>query len=292
MSIAFALAAAAITPAPVPLAPHVAPGLVTIWTSKALTPDMVRIAHELAAKGVHVSIRSAGSDVAVAGLYTGIADVAVIGRSATPSERQAFEWIRQRPPAEEVLMHGSAGIPAHSPALAILVNRRNPLAALSPDQLMRLFTAPAPQYWRDYGVEGSLAARPIHLHMADATSGTGRFFRDAALGGRNQWAWNRIVEHGQGDSSGRAVAAAIAKDPAALGIGETGTAKGLRIIPLRIGEALVAPTPHEVVTGRYPLSRTIYAYFDRPENTAVRPEIRAFIAQAKSDARRDSDDTE
>jgi len=292
MSIAFVLAAAAITPAPVPLASHAAPGIVTVWTSKALAPDMARVARELETKGVHVSIRSAGSDVAIAGLYTGIADVAVIGRSATPSERQAFEWIRQRPPAEEALMHGSADRPAYSPALAILVNRRNPLVALSPDQLSHLFTAPAPQYWRDYGVKGPLGARPIHLHMADATSGTGRFFRDAALGGRNQWAWNRIVEHGQSDASGRAVAAAIAKDPAALGIGETGTAKGLRVVPLRIGEALIAPTPHEVSTGRYPLSRTIYAYFDRPENTAVRPEIRAFIAQAKSDAQRGSNDTE
>jgi phosphate transport system substrate-binding protein len=285
MSLAL-LVAAAIAPAPVPLVPHAVAGTVAVWTSAALAPKVARIARAVERKGVHVVVKAPGSDVAIAGLYTGLADIALIGRKATPSEKQAFEWIRQRPPAEQPLMHGSAGTPAHSPALAILVNRANPLAALSSDQLVRLFTATGPQFWRDYGVRGPLGARRIHLHIPDAASGTGRFFRDAALGGRNQLAWSRIAEHRQNDNAGAAVARAVAADPAALGIGEIDTAGNVRVVPLQVDGTPVAPSAATVHSGRYPLSRTIFAYFDQPKEAPVRPEIQAFLDSAEAEARR------
>jgi hypothetical protein len=39
-----------------------------------------------------------GSDTGMAGLYTGEADIALLGRPATASELQAFEWVFRRPP--------------------------------------------------------------------------------------------------------------------------------------------------------------------------------------------------
>lgn len=270
--------ATAISVKPLPPATQTVPGTVTVWTSLALSPAVRRIAARVeAAHPYHVAVKAVGSDVAFAGLYTGRADVAVIGRAATDSEKQAFEWIWQHPPADQPLMHGSAGSPAHSPALALLVNRRNPIAALDMDQLRRLFTDPTPQRWRDYGVRGRLGAKSIRLHIADPSSGTGRFFRETALEGHSQMVWDRIVEHGATDTAGQAVARAVAADPAALGIGETATARGVRVIPLRDAGVPIAPSPVAVRTGRYPLSRTLHAFFDR---AAVRPEVRAFLDEA------------
>ena len=39
-----------------------------------------------------------GSDTGMAGLYTGEADIALLGRTATASELQAFEWVFRHPP--------------------------------------------------------------------------------------------------------------------------------------------------------------------------------------------------
>jgi phosphate transport system substrate-binding protein len=270
--------AAAISMKPLPPTAQVVPNMVTVWTSPALAPLARRIAARVeAAHRYRVTVRAAGSDVAFAGLYTGLADVALIGRDATDSEKQAFEWIWQRPPADQPLIRGSAGTPAQSPALAILVNRRNSIASLDLEQLRRMFTAATPQHWRDYGVHGPLGAMPIHLHMADASSGTGRFFRETALEGRSQMIWDRIIEHGASDASGEAVARAVAADPAALGIGETDTAADVRVIPLVVAGTAVMPSPADVRTSRYPLSRTLHAYFDRP---AIRPEVQAFLDEA------------
>jgi phosphate transport system substrate-binding protein len=48
---------------------------------------------------VRVAFHMTGSDTGMAGLYTGEADIALLGRTATPSELQAFEWVFRHPPA-------------------------------------------------------------------------------------------------------------------------------------------------------------------------------------------------
>jgi phosphate transport system substrate-binding protein len=45
-----------------------------------------------------VALHMTGNDTGMAGLYTGEADVALLGRAATDSEVQAFEWVFRHPP--------------------------------------------------------------------------------------------------------------------------------------------------------------------------------------------------
>lgn len=58
-----------------------------------------------------------GSDTGMAGLYTGEADIALLGRPATTSELQAFEWVFRHPPkCIEITLRGTQA-PSQSTAL-------------------------------------------------------------------------------------------------------------------------------------------------------------------------------
>ena len=55
-----------------------------------------------------VALHMTGSDTGMGGLYTGEADVALLGRPATDSELQAFEWVFRHPPTcTEIAADGS-----------------------------------------------------------------------------------------------------------------------------------------------------------------------------------------
>jgi len=98
-------------------------GTLVIATSAALAPALRRAAHrfEAAHAGVHVLILGQGSDVAMARLYTGQADAAVIGRDASDNEIKAYAWIYGHAPQAEALGAGSRATPGLSPALAVIV---------------------------------------------------------------------------------------------------------------------------------------------------------------------------
>ncbi len=65
--------------------------------------------------GDRVALHMTGSDTGMAGLYTGEADLALLGRPATDSELQAFEWVFRRPPSCIEIAAGGAGVPGKMP---------------------------------------------------------------------------------------------------------------------------------------------------------------------------------
>lgn len=88
---------------------HPLEGVIRVWGN----PDFQTLAQRWAQRfrASHPTDRFAlhmtGSDTGMAGLYTGEADVALLGRPATDSELQAFEWVFRRPPTcTEIPAHG------------------------------------------------------------------------------------------------------------------------------------------------------------------------------------------
>lgn len=75
-------------------------GVVRVWGH----PDFLTLAQRSAERfrasyhNDRVVLHMTGDDTAMAGLYTGEADVALLGRAATASELQAFEWVFRHPP--------------------------------------------------------------------------------------------------------------------------------------------------------------------------------------------------
>ena len=274
-----------------PVAPSDQPGLVRVWGNAQLEPVVRRWVEAFRARnpGVRITINLTGSDVALAGLYTDEADIALIGREARPSEKQAFEWVHRYPLSAAEVMTGSASVAGKSPALAVLVHRSNPLRSISFDQLRAVFAgdATAIRTWDGLGLNGAWYGRPIRLYAPHAESGTGNFFRLLVLGGSNRLPWDRLTEFAEPvikgphvDRFGGKIAAAAAEDAAGIAIGNLGDA-GANLRPVPIAAPGRRPMPLTVATvrdRRYPFARTVYAYLNRENGKPVDSDEAAFLA--------------
>jgi phosphate transport system substrate-binding protein len=76
------------------------PGVIRVWGHPRFQPLARQWAERFSASHPQdrVRIHMTGSDTGMAGLFTGEADIALLGRAATVSELQAFEWVFRHPP--------------------------------------------------------------------------------------------------------------------------------------------------------------------------------------------------
>lgn len=293
---ALMLANSLLSAAPIEPPPHrPSAGVVRVWGTtqaqsqvQAWAADFAR-AHPQLRLDTHLT----GSDVGMAGLYTGQADIVLIGREATESEIKAFEWVFRYRPTRIEVMTGSRATPGQSPALGVFVHRDNPLARLTLAQLDAVFggeprrTAPAIRTWGQLGLRGEWAQRPIRLYAPAAESGSGRYFRERVLGGSNKLDWSRLTEFtdpvlpaGAADSAGRRILTALEADRGGIAIADLGSVPAA-VKPLALAATADAPyyraTPEHLVAGRYPLGRRVYAYVNRPPGAPLEAGVAAFL---------------
>ncbi len=243
---------------------------------------------------VTVELALRGTDVGFAALSTGGADLVFAGREIAAQEQKAFEWVfRYRPARLEVAT--GALTPGASPALAFFVHRDNPLTQLSLKQADAIFGeerlrgAPAPiRTWGDLGLTGEWAAQPIRLHAPSMDSGTGRFFRDAVLGGSRKLRWEALTEYAETathDAPAR-VLAALADDR--LGLAVAGAAPGdrpVRALPLAVDDAAapVAAEAGNIAARTYPLARPLVVHLNRGPGEALDPLVASFLRYVLAD---------
>jgi phosphate transport system substrate-binding protein len=244
--------------------------------------------------GVRVETHLTGSDTGMAALYTGKADVALLGRAPTPVEIQAFEWIFRYKPAQMEIMTGSLDQPGQSPAPVLFVHRDNPLAGLTLAQLDALFgtehrLAPADiRTWGQLGLTGEWADAPVHLYAPDAMSGTGRFFRHVVLNDSRMMNWVQLTEFSDTavpraatHDAGRQILAALAQDRYGLAVASLGFSPE-KVRPLALDG--IAATRDSLIARRYPLARPIMACFNRKPDSAAPGLVVEFLRHILSEA--------
>ena len=227
--------------------------------------------------GVRVETHLTGSDTGMAMLYTGKADLALLGRSPTLSEIQAFEWIFRYKPAQVEILTGSLDQAGKSPALVLFVHRDNPLASLTLAQLDAIFgtehrLAPTDiRTWGQLGLIGEWADKPIRLYAPDAMSGTGRFFRHVVLSDSRMMNWAQLTEFSDTGvpraathDAGRQIIAALAQDRYGLAVASLGFGNA-QVRPLAV--ETVPATRDTLVTRQYPLTCAVSACFNRKPGT-------------------------
>ncbi len=296
---AFALVAAAsaqaLDVAPPPYqARKEAAGVVRVWGNPEMKVVLERWEEGFRRANPEVSFENhlTGSDVGMAGLYTGNADIALLGRDAAASEVKAFEWIYRYRPERVEIMVGGLDRPGRSPALVAYVHRDNPLASLTLMQLDAIFSherlrgAPAAiQTWGDLGLGGDWADKPINLYTFDTETGTGRYFRDAALKDSRKLHWERMKEFKDtsdlgkpSHDAGRRILEALVADRYGLAVASgpaPAQVKALALAPAE-GEG-IAPTPENLVSRRYPFVRGIFAYYNRKPDTPLDAPVARFL---------------
>ena len=235
--------------------------------------------------GVRFENKLYGTVTAIAGLDHKEAELAAMGRELGVDESMSFEWIYRYKPLVLKASTGSLDVRGESPALAIVVNRKNPIGRLDLSRLRAGFTCCASQEgsnvvrakivtWADLGAEGAFAARQVHPMGLGLVSDDAAFFRAAALNNSYQWSCNyRALP------DGNHVVSAVEADPDALAFTSVADATPqVKILALvgAGGEAKL-PTPESIEEHSYPLSRYTYLIANRGPGRALDPNVEDFL---------------
>jgi phosphate transport system substrate-binding protein len=202
---------------------------------------------------VQIDIQGKGSNTAPPALLAGESQLGPMSRQMTPDEIGAFETkFGYKPTAVLVAID----------ALAIYVNKDNPLQCISMEQIERVFAADPKsgggksiRTWGELGLTGEWAAKPIAMQSRNVLSGTYKYFKQHVLGGGD------FKETVQMQVGSEAVVSEVAKDKYAMGYSGIGyKTAGVRAVPLNSGKSCYEATFDNTYSKKYPLARGLYIY--------------------------------
>jgi phosphate transport system substrate-binding protein len=180
--------------------------------------------------------------------------------------------------------HEPAQIVVAQDAVAIYVNKDNPLAELTLAQLDGVYSRDhkrggvRAEFWRDLGVGGPLADERITRIALSKAHGTHQFFSDEIMLGSDY----RFGGHFEPLSS--SLVQAVGADHAGIGFASVmfATAR-TRLVPLQSADgSYLLPTYENTVSGRYPLMRPMRIVFNRKPDGSLNPVVREFLLFAVS----------
>ena len=186
----------------------------------------------------------------------------------------------------------ATGIRVAVDALAIYVNKDNPVRCLTLQQVDQIFSSTRKgsggktiRTWGDAGITGDWASKPIALFGRDTISGTYEFFREAVLYGGD---YKNEVKLEPGSET---VVADVAGDK--FGIGYSGIGfktDGVRAVPLASfdGRPCIEATEATTFGAQYPIARYLYVYVNKnPKQPldALRAEFIKFVLSEEGQER-------
>jgi phosphate transport system substrate-binding protein len=201
----------------------------------------------------------------LAALAENRADIVPMSRELTPEEVHDFTLKAGHPPTQ---------IKVAGDALAIFVEKKNPIAGLTLAQLDGIFSrthlrgGSSIETWGQAGLTGDWADRPMVLLGYGRGDATHLFFKEHVLKGGDF----RISMQVEG--SGSSVSQGVASDPDSIACASIFFAcKRVRAVPLAGDDGhFYAPTPENIRSGRYPLSRYLYVCVNkRPHEPLAGP---------------------
>lgn len=226
---------------------------------------------------VNIQIQAAGSSTAPPALTEGTSNLGPMSRKMKDNEIDEFESKYGYKPT---------AIPVAIDALAVFVNKDNPVKGLSIPQVDAIMSSTRKcghesdiSSWGEVGLTGGWASKPIQLYGRNSVSGTYGFFKDEAL---CKGDYKSNVNEQPGSAS---VVQAVTTSNNGIGYSGIGyTTSGVKAIPLsaKTGGELVEATPENATSGAYPLSRFLYVYVNKKPNDSLAPLEKEFIKMVLS----------
>jgi phosphate transport system substrate-binding protein len=220
---------------------------------------------------VNIQIQAAGSSTAPPALTEGTSNVGPMSRKMKSKELQAFE---------KKFGYKPTAIPVAIDALAVFVNKDNPVKGLSIADVDGIFSSTQKcdgarnvAKWGDVGVGGKLASMDVQLYGRNSVSGTYGYFKKKAL---CKGDFKASVNEQPGSAS---VVQSVSTSINAIGYSGIGyKTTGVRAVALsKKGTDYVEATPENAVNGTYPLARFLYVYVNKQPNKPLAPLEREFI---------------
>jgi phosphate transport system substrate-binding protein len=242
---------------------------------------------------INFETRLIGTTAAMPALYTGFADVAVMGRESNATDDNGFLHVLYYEPLRLELMTGSLDVPGKSHALAIFVHKNNPISRMTMAQLEAIFGcehrrgAKNIRTWDQLGLTGEWKDKPIHLYAYGAETGTGQFFLHQALADSRKMNWEYLTEFrdiknsdGSIRESGQQILDALRKDRFGLAV-SCGRYATPDVRPVALARQDGGPyylaTKENLVARNYPLTRLTYAFINRPPGKPTDRKVKEFL---------------
>lgn len=260
-----------------------------------------------------------GSDAAIGVLQHGTAEIAVLGRELELNDYLGFFENKGYNPTEFTIASGTWDVPGGSWALLIFVNKDNPLAQLTMEQLDGIFGSERTggyegyvwktenargadrniRTWGQLGLKGEWANQPIQTY-GYAPGGMAHFFEIEVLQGGSKWNDNyrQYVENGTkiltpGRESGGVLSMLAGLEKDKYGIAWAGMPQwnqlpqvtGIKVLALsrRGGGPFVAPSKATLTDRTYPLTRSVYIYVDKEPGRPLPPKVKDFLKYVLSE---------
>jgi phosphate transport system substrate-binding protein len=221
---------------------------------------------------VKIEIEGKGSATAPPALLEGASQFGPMSRPMTAEELTAFEKKYGYKPAH---------FRVAADALAIYVNKDNPILCLTLQQLDQIFSSTRKgsgsrsiNTWGDAGMTGEWATKPISLYGRNSISGTYEFFKQTVLYGGD---YKEDVKQQPGSAE---VVQGVANDKFAIGYSGLGyKTEGVRTVPLaaNYGRQCYDTTAEATYSGKYPIARYLYIYLNKAPDEPLDPLRAEFI---------------
>jgi phosphate transport system substrate-binding protein len=215
---------------------------------------------------VNTQIQAAGSSTAPPALTEGTSNLGPMSRLMKDNEISAFEKKHGYKPT---------AIPVAIDALAVFVNKDNPIKGLSIPQVDAIMSttrkcghATDITTWGQAGLGDAWKERPIQLYGRNSVSGTYGYFKDDAL---CKGDFKSNVNEQPGSAS---VVQSLTSSLNGIGYSGVGYAtSGVKAVALaeKEGKPFIEATPENALSGKYPLTRYLYVYVNKKPNEALPP---------------------
>jgi phosphate transport system substrate-binding protein len=225
---------------------------------------------------VNIQIQAAGSSTAPPALTEGTSNLGPMSREMKDDELEAFESKYGYKPT---------AIPVAIDALAVMVNKDNPVKGLTMEQVDAIFSTTLKcggtkeiETWGDAGVS-AWASKSMQLYGRNSVSGTYGYFKEHAL---CKGDFKNNVNEQPGSAS---VVQSVTSS--ANGIGYSGmgyTTSGVKMVSLakKGSTNYVEATPANAINGTYPLTRYLFIYVNKKPNQPLAPLDGEFIKMVLS----------
>lgn len=225
---------------------------------------------------VNIQIQAAGSSTAPPALTEGTSNLGPMSREMKDDELEAFE---------DKYGYKPTAIPVAIDALAVLVNKDNPVKGLTMEQVDAIFSSTnkcggekSIETWGDAGV-AAWGSKSIQLYGRNSVSGTYGYFKEHAL---CKGDFKNNVNEQPGSAS---VVQSVTSSVNGIGYSGMGySTSGVKMVPLakKGGKTFVDATPENAVAGTYPLTRYLYIYVNKKPNQPLAPLDNEFIKMVLS----------
>lgn len=241
--------------------------LMALWTEefKRLYPN------------VNIQVQGMGSSTAPPALTEGTSNLGPMSRAMKDKEIESFE---------KKFGYKPTAIPVAIDALAVFVNKDNPIKGLSIPEVDAIFSSTRKcghpsdiTNWGDTGLTGSWENRDLQIYGRNSVSGTYGYFKEKAL---CKGDFKAGVNEQPGSAS---VVQSVGTSLNAIGYSGIGyITSSVRPLALakKPGDDFVEANAENAVAGTYPLSRFLYIYVNKAPNKPLDPMVREFVKMVLS----------